>query len=230
MKRRLTCGVLPLLLQIPQHCTHTPLVPIILNFRVIATERKETHFKRRRERADESIEPPLTAPPPPHSQMKVTWHNRCSFCSRCSWWDAWMCSWCSLKSGRTWRWQTCGQTALMCARKENFCHPTTLQHKLSAIMTTFVRLTLRRMIGALWREISSWQCVRGVDATCAMLRIPWHAQCTWIPTRPKGMSRDKSGIQNLAMIYCLKLIIKPANKRAVAVCFQHAPLSYQNLP
>lgn len=25
-------------------------------------------------------------------RIKVTWHNRCSFCSRCSWWDAWTCS------------------------------------------------------------------------------------------------------------------------------------------
>lgn len=41
----LTCGVLSPLLQIPQHCTHTPFVPIILNFRVIAAEREEMHFK-----------------------------------------------------------------------------------------------------------------------------------------------------------------------------------------
>lgn len=44
-KVQLTCGVLPLLLQIPQHCAHTPLVPIILNFRVIATEKEEMLFK-----------------------------------------------------------------------------------------------------------------------------------------------------------------------------------------
>lgn len=41
----LTCGVLSLLLQIPQHSTHTPFVPVILNFRVIAAERQEMHFK-----------------------------------------------------------------------------------------------------------------------------------------------------------------------------------------
>lgn len=86
-------------------------------------------------------------------------------------------------------------------------------------MTTFIRLTLDWMIGALWREISFWQCLRGLDAACAIMRIPWNALCTWIPAQPKGMSRGKSGIQNLAMIYCSRLIIKPANKRAVALSF-----------
>lgn len=43
----------------------------------------------------------------------------------------------------------------------------------------------------------------------------------------KGMSGDKSRIQDLAVIYCSQLIMKAANKRAVALCFQreHVPLS-----
>ena len=32
----------------------------------------------------------------------------------------------------------------------------------------------------------------------------------------EGMSEDKSRVQDLAMIYCSRLIMKPANKRAVA--------------
>lgn len=43
------------------------------------------------------------------------------------------------------------------------------------------------------------------------------------------MSGDKSGIQDSAMIYWKQLIMKPENKREVALCFQHehAPLSEQ---
>lgn len=88
---------------------------------------------------------------------------------------------------------------------------------LSAITTTFMRLTLDWMIRALGREITFWQRLRGADATCAIIRIPWHTLCTWIPTQPEGMSRDKSGILNFSVIYCSKLIIKPAYKGAVAV-------------
>lgn len=88
------------------------------------------------------------------------------------------------------------------------------------------------MIGARGREITFSQSLRGVEATCAIIRIPWHTMCTWIPSQSNGMSRDKSGIQNLAMIYCSKSIIKPANKRPVAFCQteRRSQLFYKSSP
>lgn len=43
---------------------------------------------------DESMLSPAAALHPAHVSrpIKGTWHSRCSFCSGCSWWDAWMCS------------------------------------------------------------------------------------------------------------------------------------------
>lgn len=73
------------------------------------------------------------------------------------------------------------------------------------------------------REIALWPYLRGVDATCAVKRIPWH-RLFHLNT---GTSWDKSRIQNSAVIYGSLLIIKTANRRVVAQCFHHVALSHR---
>lgn len=96
------------------------------------------------------------------------------------------------------------ETVFVCARIRKLDSPSNsfIVYR-SAMMTIFTRLTLDWVIGALGREISVWQRLRGVDATCAIMRIPWHALC--VPEyqhNPKGMSRDRGGNQKLVVIIC----------------------------
>lgn len=183
----LTCGVLPLLLQIPQHCTHTPLVPIILHFRVIAAEREATHTHKLQMHSfqwlDESNQLPITALCPMcvrrwskspdivaalfvqavigevHEQvLNVLWSPVVLDCGK----------------------PADGQSLFSQDKKK---HCTCHSADISAVTTTFKDLTLEWTIEALGGEINIWQRLRGVDATCAIIRIPGHTLRTWIPTQ-----------------------------------------------